>query len=626
MLLGQAVTHARLDRDRFAEEVESELVDGSHLEGAAVHEARTSGANVYEPGLVALVAHPHLLRGLAPQYSADCVILAFRPEGTLIEMKGAFSEGVLPGILRDLYLGRMSGTLRCTSGEERRNIRFKRGHIVRADTNVQGKQLGEVLVEQSWISAAQLEQATATATGKRLGEVLIEMGALKGDKLEDALALHVQHIVAQVFKWTDGQYEFEEEPESADQSELTLKLSTGELILEAVRQVSDPDVVRYALGDMDRILALSSDPMLRFQKIALSPTDGFVLSRVDGSSSAREVVQMIPLGTEETLKSLFGLLCTGIIEYGANAPKKSATAGPALAVGRKATPRTSPEAAARAAPPSPANTSPSVPVRSPAMDSRRQEIVDAFDGLKTRDYFEILSLPRTATEQQVKEAYFGLAKRFHPDAHHDGTLSDLADKLEAVFIRLGEAYETLKNPRIRADYEGRLARHRPGEQSGTSAPPSAAAPGERPASDPAADRKAAEDAVRRGAWLYEKEKYWDAIQTLEPALEFLQGKVLHRARVVLAKAYMKNPKWLKRGEETLQAVTLDDPQNVEAFFLLGTIYRDRGLKSRATTMFRKVLELKPDHEEALVEVGPLAPTEPEAAQGSGLLGKLFRKG
>ena len=80
-----------------------------------------------------------------------------------------------------------------------------------------------------------------------------------------------------------------------------------------------------------------------------------------------------------------------------------------------------------------------------------------------------------------------------------------------------------------------------------------------------------------------------------------------RARLVLAKAYLKNPKWVKRAEETLLGIVHDDAQNVEAHYLLGTIYRDRGLKSRATTMFRKVLELKPDHEEALAALGPLPP-------------------
>ncbi|HEY5908615.1 MAG TPA: tetratricopeptide repeat protein, partial [Vicinamibacteria bacterium] len=219
------------------------------------------------------------------------------------------------------------------------------------------------------------------------------------------------------------------------------------------------------------------------------------------------------------------------------------------------------------------------------------------------------------------------------------TLSDLADQLEAVFIRLGEAYETLKNPRQRADYEARLSRERarmeaaaggapgvpvPAAQAGSSAAPS----------DPEEDRKAAEDAVRKGAYLFEKEKYYDAIQLLEPAIEVLTGKVQARGRLVLAKAYLKNPNWVKRAEETLLSIVHDDGKNVdrtldpmrtEAYYLLGTIYRERGLMSRATTMFRKVLELKPDHEEALAEVGPPA-VEEEPAPEKGRFWNPFRKG
>ena len=431
-------------------------------------------------------------------------------------MKGQLSEGVLPGILRDLYVGRKTGLLRCTQGEERRNIRFRRGHIVNVDSNVQGKQLGEVIVEQNWITADDLTRATETvkATGKRLGEVLIEMGVLTSNKLEDALALHVQHAVARVFTWTEGQYEFEEEPDVP--GEVTLKLSTGELILEAVRQVSDPDVIRYALGDLERVLALSSDPLLRFQKIVLSPTDGFVLSRVDGTSSAHEVMQTIPLPVEETQKSLFGLLCTGIIEYAVGlAPKaRPKPASPARPVGAPAPSRPAPPPPAAApiipssparvaTPPAPVTSAPTaaaVPATSPAMDSRRQEISDAYHGLKTRTFFEVLGIERSATEQQVKEAYFRLAKRFHPDAHHDSTLSDLVDQLEAVFIRLGEAYETLKNPSARGQYEERLGRARPRAEGPAAASESAPSRASETTRDLEAERMEAEDAVRKAGW------------------------------------------------------------------------------------------------------------------------------
>ena len=61
-------------------------------------------------------------------------------------MRGELWQGVLPGILRDLYVGRRTGLLTFASGEERRALRLRHGHIVKADTNVREDRMGEVLV------------------------------------------------------------------------------------------------------------------------------------------------------------------------------------------------------------------------------------------------------------------------------------------------------------------------------------------------------------------------------------------------------------------------------------------------------------------------------------------------
>jgi DnaJ domain len=457
--------------------------------------------------------------------------------------------------------------------------------------------------------------------------------------------------------------------------ELTLKLSTGELILEAVRAIQDPDVIRYALGDIGRTLTLSNDPLLRFQKLTLSPTDGFVLSRVDGTTSAREIIQMIPLPAEETRKSLFGLLCTGIIEVKEEAKPSERSAPARAAAPREAPPPLAPPPVFKddspftmpvtvpvfapappppapppvfvPPPPPPAPTPVFIPPpppepppvfipppRSepapaalpprkfdPAAEARRQEILEAYAGIKTKTHFDILGIPRASTEVQVKEAYFRLAKRFHPDVHHDPSLGDLRDRLEAVFIRLGEAYEALRNPRTRASYEERLGASTPrapvGSASAAPAPPPVPV-------DPEAAGRAAEMQVRLAEKHFEQEKYWDAIQALEPAVPVLTGKMRQRARVLLARAYLKNPKWVKRAEETLLSVVHDDDKNVDGHFLLGKIYKEQGLKTRSQSMFRRALELKPDHEEAAAELAEPA-AEPESPEGGSGGGGFIRK-
>ena len=546
-------------------------------------------------------------------------------------MNGNLTEGVVPGLLREIYVGRRSGTLTLARGQEQQRLRFRRGHIVNATTNVVEGRLGEMLVRRGQLSEADLARATEVVVRekRRLGEVLGELGLLDASQLEDAVALHVHETLARVFTWPDGVYSFHEEPEDGPGQELTLKVSTGELILAAVQAVRDPDVVRFLLGDMDRVLALSSDPLLRFQRLTLSPADGFVLSRVDGLTSAREIVRMIPLPEEQVERSLLALLSTGAIEHAAGRRPREAAAAPPPAAAPTPVPTPAPTPAATA-PPEPPPRPPEAPVDEKSAE-RRREILEAFGGLKTKTHFEVLGLPRSAGEADVKEAYFSLARRFHPDAHHAASLEDLRDELEAVFIRLGEAYEVLRDARKRSDYEERLGRPRP-KPVGEAAAPAAAGPGEpappEPPRDESEEARRAEEAIRRAGKLFEQEKYWDAIQLLEPAVVAARGKARTKGRALLARCLLKNPKWTKRGEEMLLAVTREDPPAVEPWALLGALYAEKGMRARAATMYRRALDLDPEHEAAREYLAANAadPEPPEDEGGSGLLGRLFRRG
>ena len=64
-----------------------------------------------------------------------------------------------------------------------------------------------------------------------------------------------------------------------------------------------------------------------------------------------------------------------------------------------------------------------------------------------RDYYEVLGVPRTANEQDLKSAFRRLAKDFHPDKNAGDKNS------EHKFKEIAEAYEALKDPQKRAAYD-----------------------------------------------------------------------------------------------------------------------------------------------------------------------------
>lgn len=513
-------------------------------------------------------------------------------------MHGSLGEGVLPPLLRDLYVGRKTGYLYFSRPGRNCSVLFRNGHVVHATTDNAEDWLGETLVRHGLLSREHHQQAAAAAEqqNKRLGRVLCEQGLLDKERLAEGMALQVRQILFRVFSWTAGGYRFEE-LDDVSSHEVTLKVSTGDMILEGVRRVRDPEAVRHALGDMDRVLGLSADPLLRFQNLTLSPADVCVLSYIDGTLSAREIVQAAPLDAEEACRSLLGLLCTGVVEHVALSPRARAAAAKA----------------ARAAAPPPAAEPPQPPAGGPEGEARRREVLDAFEGLRARTHYELLGVPHTAGEEEIKQAYFRLAKRFHPDAHHDAGLSDLRARLEAVFIALGHAYETLREPHSRARYDATLPR-----RATPAAPSSAPAP----PPDPGWEKKVAADNVRKAEKHLAEAQYWDSIQLFESALEHVEGKLRQRALLGLSRALLKNPNWVKRAEETLQELLREEPRHVEALLELALLYKASGLPSRALSTFRRLLEVQPDHEQALLETAELAPPADPPPSG-GLLKKLL---
>jgi tetratricopeptide (TPR) repeat protein len=201
-----------------------------------------------------------------------------------------------------------------------------------------------------------------------------------------------------------------------------------------------------------------------------------------------------------------------------------------------------------------------------------------------------------------------------------------------VFIRLGEAYDTLRSPESRARYERQYAprltvttlpTYVPGPPAPAAGSPPAASPAPPPAPEPPApppdpaavqadaQQRAITD-VKRAEGLVREGKYWDAIRLLEPVVEGLRAPWQGRARLLLGQSYAKNPHWLKRAAEQVQMVVDGDPRNSDAYLLLGAIFRASNLPQRATAMFRKALELMPGHADAARELAELEGPAPPA--------------
>ena len=204
--------------------------------------------------------------------------------------------------------------------------------------------------------------------------------------------------------------------------------------------------------------------------------------------------------------------------------------------------------------------------------------------------------------EQVRSAYFQLAKQLHPDRFGAPALADLALQVKDLFAALNEAYEVLSDDRKRGEYLART----------DAVAASAGRPADRESA--AVDFQKAEACARtrdhaRARGFYEAALRGDPRPDYQAAYAWslLQDPRGDRARArVLAEAALRDPACLDR-----------------AALVCAVLAREDGDDEKAERLLRRALQANPRNAEAERELRSLEGRR-EKAKPSGLAG-LFRK-
>jgi DnaJ-class molecular chaperone len=77
---------------------------------------------------------------------------------------------------------------------------------------------------------------------------------------------------------------------------------------------------------------------------------------------------------------------------------------------------------------------------------RRMFFSRSKDSMDNEKLYDVLEVPKTATEAEIRKSFFNLAKKYHPDVNN-------TKEAKQKYLDITEAYETLSDPKKRRIYD-----------------------------------------------------------------------------------------------------------------------------------------------------------------------------
>jgi curved DNA-binding protein CbpA len=544
-------------------------------------------------------------------------------------VKGNLADEPLPTLLHQLFAQKATGVLHILSRAGRHDVFLRAGYPVAVTLPGSVELLGKVLLEMGIIDEATYKETLAQPPpeGQRYGDMLLEKRLVTEEQIRLALKAQVRRKLHRLFFLNDGTFELDvREHDQGVQRQESLRIHPARAIYHGVRSAWNDERLQSALFLLeDRAIKciLSAEDVARY---GVGPDDGRVAELLrKGYWTIADLIGASALPPQPVHALVYALYITDGLEVRAAAEvprlrKRNdpslppiATPGSVRAVrevsGAYEIPRqvprppsqphshvgplqARPDPASANKPPAQPNdqsssqrTSVATPPSGvtgldqgpPDVEHVRKQLLAKAQMVETQSLFEVLEIAVTASRDEVKQAYFVAAKRYHPDRLVSMGLEALRPDVEKIFRRVSEAYGTLYDDARREEYRATLSRPVTDDME---------------AHAKAMKMLEAEMAFRRGEILLRKNDFLGAIRELEQSVAMNPQEGEHLAYLTWARVCAGQTTHADAKRLLNEAVRLS-PKCARAYYYLGACLKEDKDVDRAYNMFKKANELDP---------------------------------
>lgn len=493
-------------------------------------------------------------------------------------MKGKLTDQPLVELIREISSKELSGTLRLEQEQAQTAIYFESGQLIFSASNLRTLRLREYLTKRGLLTEKALDAIGWTASDLSLAKRLVAYRTLNQDQVDRLLEILVTDIVRVALLWTDGNWEFDERARLNDP--VRVKVDLGNLLREAAH--------RLPLRFVSTRFQNPNELISRAEHVAADSNfqagESFILSRLDEPTRLAELVAVSGLRELDAQRMIYGLTLSGLVEReywqntfrGAKKPPKEQP--------KETQVEGAPEEAKRA----------STGNWGPVSDQATLEMF--LERLKrATTHYEIIELPTTAKVEEIKDAYYTLARRYHPDRFHLQSGTTLHKRLSSAFARITQAYEVLTDSASRAAYDATLERSRKFADSASGKAAAAQNAADKVDADWDADSDSGDSEYnfREGFGALQQGRIGAAINHLASAAR--SAPDVARYRAYYGRALAANEPTRRLAENEIQAAVKLEPSNANYRIMLAELYFELKFHRRAQTELDRAMALDPDN-------------------------------
>ncbi len=517
-----------------------------------------------------------------------------------LEIKGSLHINPLAELLREIADNRFNGSLRMAHEAQKIIVYFDAGETVFAVSNARQHRFFEMLLQAGKFSRDELAAIADFTNDLALKEFLLKDNLMGKAEIDDFFARQISEILKSAMNWKNGEWTFS--PLVRIKGTIRFQISVSNLLIEFARNVAAAEAARKFQNSLELLSVKSAMPA----GVNLSPQESFVFSRFEAKALTIEEIQTLSgLPDIETFQILYALWLGGFInrqnrQTAFSEREISAIQSAKLTVIKD---ETKPIAKPSAIKFEMSTAKKPDTICEKELTGNAEEIASNETGKKevaledylrriekAGNFYEIFALSPDSGIAEIKQTYFSLAKRFHPDLFHKEADTNLLRRIQKAFSELARAYETLKHESTREVYDFKMRK----ELADTNEERKVGATAEK--IDLHKQNEQAVVNFEQGFNFLMNENHPAAIQFLARAVHFDKNNARYHA--YYAKALSADNRQRHKAEAAFQTAIKLDGENADYRLMLAEFFAQVGLVKRAEGELKRLLAIFPSNREA----------------------------